>query len=157
MGYRKRGIDGQELLEWVKSNCDIDHNECWLWNGALNDKGYGLTKYKGEPIKAHQLTYNLVGGVVKEGLELDHTCRVRRCCNPDHVEPTTHSENVKRGLLSSVSAKRYAEVTACPAGHPYSGTNLYINKEGHRYCRQCGREGQKRRRLKLQEVKDENK
>lgn len=33
-----------------------------------------------------------------------------------------------------------ARATSCPAGHPYSGENLIINKKtGARICRECGR------------------
>ena len=32
-----------------------------------------------------------------EGLELDHLCRNKCCVNPQHLEPVTRSENLKRG------------------------------------------------------------
>lgn len=29
--------------------------------------------------------------------------------------------------------------THCPSGHPYSGTNVRVDKKGHRKCRTCDR------------------
>jgi len=43
--------------------------------------------------------YEYFKGPVPDGLELDHLCRVRSCCNPDHLEPVTHKENIRRGFL----------------------------------------------------------
>lgn len=139
MGYRKRGIDGLELLAWIKSQCIVDDHGCWLWQGPTNDKGYGVTNYNKIHTKAHQLTYRLQIGPVPEGLELDHTCRVRKCCNPLHMEAITHAENVKRGLLHTVSGNK-PKPTSCPKGHPYEGYNLYFDPKGGMRCRQCGNE-----------------
>jgi hypothetical protein len=47
-------------------------------------------------LPVHQLAYQLEKGLVPEGLELDHLCRNRTCCNPDHLEPVTRAENMAR-------------------------------------------------------------
>jgi hypothetical protein len=39
--------------------------------------------------------------------------------------------------------------THCPAGHPYSGNNLRITKEGNRKCRQC--DSERARRIRKEE------
>jgi len=74
---------------------------CWLWTGSRSRDGYG----KFEPAtsvfyKAHRFAYETVVGPIPEGLTLDHLCRVRRCVNPDHLEPVTNQENLLRGRLS---------------------------------------------------------
>lgn len=74
---------------------------CWLWTGALNWDGYGCFNAGPEiSSSAHRFAYRLLVGPVPDGLELDHLCRTRNCVNPDHLEPVTHAENVRRASLT---------------------------------------------------------
>lgn len=72
---------------------------CWVWKLAKTGKGYGCEwdLRRGRMVSAHILAYERAIGTVPEGLELDHLCRVRLCVNPDHLEPVTHAENIRRG------------------------------------------------------------
>ena len=36
----------------------------------------------------------------------------------------------------------------CPKGHPYAGTNLYVDPNGHRHCKICLRDANARARRK---------
>jgi HNH endonuclease len=49
---------------------------------------------------AHHVSYTTHVGEVPEGLQLDHLCRVRACCNPAHLEPVTPLVNVRRGITA---------------------------------------------------------
>lgn len=69
---------------------------CWLWERGTNG-GYGMYWFRGRNIAAHRFAYEALVGPIPEGLELDHTCRVKRCVNPAHLEPVTHRENILRG------------------------------------------------------------
>lgn len=109
---------------------------CWIWMGAIRDNGYGQTSFHGHHETAHRATYEAFVGPVPEGLELDHLCRVRCCVNPDHLEPVTHSENVRRGLTTMRARERKAAVV-CPAGHAYDTENTYVTPDGARRCRAC--------------------
>ncbi len=46
---------------------------------------------------AHRVAYQLMIGQIGQGLVLDHLCKNRRCCNPEHLEPVTIRENTLRG------------------------------------------------------------
>ncbi len=81
---------------------------CWNWQGSKDKLGYGKTRYEGRRTQAHVMFYEQTYGPVPEGLELDHLCRNHSCVNPDHVEPVTHQENLRRG----VAARKLAEVVA---------------------------------------------
>jgi len=105
---------------------------CWLWRGSQSRGGYG--RYN--ETLAHRVAYELFVGSIPEGLTLDHLCRVRHCVNPEHLEPVTLGENLRRGeSFSAVNARK----THCPRGHPLSGENLYRTKSGARCCLICKR------------------
>lgn len=69
----------------------------WLWTGELNRNDYGRLSVMGERLMAHRLSYERHVGPIPEGLILDHTCRVRSCINPAHLEPVTVQVNTLRG------------------------------------------------------------
>ena len=80
----------------IERYVERDANGCWLWMGALNRAGYAQLYLNGAARLAHRLAYAEHVGPIPDGLPLDHLCRVKRCVNPDHLEPVTASENVRR-------------------------------------------------------------
>ena len=106
---------------------------CWEWERAQNSKGYGIVWVGGKLQLTHRVVYEEIIGPIPAGLDLDHLCRNRACYNPEHLEPVTRKENVRRG-------KGHGSETHCPQGHPYSGYNLRIVKRGKgRECITCRR------------------
>lgn len=85
-----------------------DPDECWLWTGHLGSGGYGAAYVRGVRTNrgAHRVAYELAVGPVPDGLEIDHLCFTRRCCNPAHLEPVTHAENVRRSYERHRACKR---------------------------------------------------
>lgn len=70
---------------------------CWLWRGEINRNGYGRVWMNGKRFMAHRAVYEALHGPIADGMVLDHLCRNRACCNPDHLEPVTVRENTHRG------------------------------------------------------------
>ena len=101
---------------------------------------------------AHRIVYELIKGKIPEGLFIDHLCRVRNCVNPDHLEPVTHEENIRRGI-GGVNAINRAK-THCLKGHPLSGENMQM-RNGARVCLTCsrryGREAYRRKHANIAE------
>ena len=71
--------------------------KCWIWQWCLSYKGYGVVSKVRDPSGlAHVWMYKKYGGIIPEGLQLDHLCKVKCCVNPEHLEPTTNAENCRR-------------------------------------------------------------
>ena len=84
---------------WVRFWQKVDRGpEHWRWVGAINDSGYGVIWDGSRLVYAHRLSYVLHGFAIPDGMDLDHTCFVRECVRPDHLEPVTHLVNVRRSV-----------------------------------------------------------
>lgn len=115
---------------------------CWLWRGCTQANGYGFLKVggrAGKRIYAHRLAYELFKSSIPDGLEIDHLCRVRHCVNPDHLEPVTRSQNVRRGIGPAMLGNLNGSKTHCKRGHLFDARNTRWRPTGGRDCRACQR------------------
>ena len=120
---------------------------CWLWQGYVVRNGYGQVRMGKSNRYVHRVVYELLKGPIPDGLTLDHLCRIRRCANPEHLEPVTGKENCLRG--ESFSAANHRK-THCSRNHPLSGDNLVMCSDGQRRdCRECRRIRGKKSNAKL--------
>lgn len=119
---------------WPKVDASGD---CWEWTGAVNPNGYGVFVAGGRNVGAHRFAYTDLVGPIDVGKVIDHLCRNRKCVNPDHLEMTTYSENIKRGVLATVIKNKWSKVTHCKRNHEYTPQNTLINTYGTRGCRTC--------------------
>jgi hypothetical protein len=118
MGRAKKPIEAR-----LRQKVMVDAKGCWQWTGSKNNCGYGRVSYLRENRLAHRVSYVTFKGEIPNGMTIDHLCRNRACINPDHLEAVPIGVNVLRGDGPSA---RHARKTHCPAGHPYSGENLYL-------------------------------
>lgn len=123
----------------------FDGEPCWEWQMSRIRAGYGQLFVEGKHNYTHRLMYQLCKGPIPEGLQIDHLCRNRACCNPAHLEAVTSGENTKRGvLLENLRSK-----THCKNGHEFTPENTKRHKAtGGRYCRICMNAGSKARKAK---------
>ena len=125
---------------------EVSADGCWRWTGPLDPRfGYARTSIACVRMGVHEAAFVLFVGPVPEGLELDHLCRVRHCCNPLHLEAVTREENMRRMRHPWPSEPRSA-LTHCRNGHEYTDDNTYVRADAMKYCRTCARIGNAVRR-----------
>lgn len=124
-------------------------SECWLWQGALNNRGYAVVgDGEGSSMLAHRAAWQEKHGAIADGAQIDHvchnadqdcpggtTCKHRRCINPAHLEAVTASQNMRRAIRSRRPR------THCTQGHEMTEENTIIYERKHgrieRICREC--------------------
>ena len=142
--------DWPEISDLLRLFSKIDRIEsgCWLWTGAKTEGGYGTLAYGGRRRLAHRVMFALLKNPIPPHLTLDHLCRNRSCINPDHLDPVSLEENVRRGWVADRERpNRNKEKASCPRGHLYDEANTYVDPAGGRKCRRCIREAKARMRL----------
>jgi hypothetical protein len=119
---------------------------CWLWRGRLDKSGYGIARIgSGRATTAHRASYFAFVGDIADGLEVDHLCFQTACVNPSHLRLLPASVNA--------SLQRKALSATCARGHEFTPENTFWQKnrrsrgaDVHRLCRECRRQGDRRRR-----------
>lgn len=127
-----------------------EETDCWEWTAALGGAGlYGTyawrynlhdTRRKSQR-PAHIIMYMIYNGLIPDGLEIDHRCRVHECVNPNHLQAVTHRTNIHRGIGANKSH--------CKNGHEMTSENTYIDAmRAFRECKECRRDNVRRYRLR---------
>ena len=71
-------------------------DECWLWQAFRNPvSGYGGFSFEGKNEGAHRVAWILTYGPIPEGKQINHTCDIKPCCNPNHLYLGTQVDNIK--------------------------------------------------------------
>ncbi|WP_163365782.1 HNH endonuclease signature motif containing protein, partial [Enterobacter asburiae] len=55
--------------------------------------GYGSIRTGGKALRVHRFVWESVNGPVPDGMDVDHICRNRLCCNINHLRLASRSEN----------------------------------------------------------------
>jgi hypothetical protein len=119
-------------MERLRRKLIVSETGCWIVRCSPRN-GYGHISDRRRTMYAHRFMYEALVGPVPDGLDLDHLCRNRLCCNPDHLEPVTRKANLDRAF--AVRPKP----TRCPSGHAYTEENTYMSQGKYRVCRTCRR------------------
>lgn len=82
------------LDERLRKNIIVTESGCWEWQRYRLWTGYGRMTVDGRMTNAHRVAYELYVGPIPAGLLLCHKCDNPPCCNPEHLFPGTHQDNM---------------------------------------------------------------
>lgn len=123
---------------WKKVN-KLSDDECWLWIAHKIPSGYGQFNAMGKIMRAHRVSWILKNGPIPPEKVICHKCDNPSCVNPNHLFLGTLKDNSRDMIKKGRCVNKLK--THCPKGHEYSGKNLYIKPNGHRYCKECRKLG----------------
>lgn len=79
--------------------------ECWTWNGARTQQGYGLFSYRApggrrHGVGAHRAAWQLAHGrtLRRRSAVVRHACGNRLCINPKHLRVGSNWDNYLDGV-----------------------------------------------------------
>lgn len=111
-----------------------DHNQCWIWNGATLNSGYGLIRLNEEEgmrlvhrvVQDHYLPFD-------PKLEVQHNCGNKLCVNPSHL--TTGNPSTRYQVYNKPTV-HWTKTRDCYKTCPDCGISTYIlwfNRK-HKHC-----------------------
>jgi 5-methylcytosine-specific restriction endonuclease McrA len=92
LGQARREANDSPENFWAKVRRTEDPTQCWPWKQSCSDRGYGAARFQGEDLGAHVVAYVLTYGPIPDGLQINHRCQTRSCCNPAHLYAGTQMD-----------------------------------------------------------------
>lgn len=85
--------------------------DCLVWTGTTNPDGYGQIAYKGRRVVAHRYAYERTHGPIPDGMDIDHICHNKACCNVAHLRLATRKQNMEnRNRVNANNTSGYLNV-----------------------------------------------
>ena len=99
------------------TNIDKQPDGCWISRYSIGSHGYAQVGWnlgggKIHTVLAHRAAWTVVNGQVPMAMTIDHTCKVRRCVNPEHLRLLSNIENARRNQGDDFP------MGGCRHGHP---------------------------------------
>ncbi len=115
------------LITLINNNTykgDKYNNDCLLWKGGTNDKGYPQTKVGSKSYKVYRLVYQAYNPLDKiDNMPIHHKCGNRLCVNFQHLQKVTDYQNVAEMHQRLWYEKEIERLNAIIACTDYSDNN----------------------------------
>lgn len=82
---------------WSKVDVKTSDEECWPWIAGTRG-GYGFMKVNGRSVTASRIAWELFSGEKLGSRFALHDCDNRLCCNPRHIHPGDHDQNMQEAV-----------------------------------------------------------
>lgn len=107
-------------------HAERDARGCLIWQGAIEDNGYGNVNVGGRTWSTHRLSFKISNGSIPPRKRVLHSCDVRACIEPEHLHLGTSRQNSRemvqraryRGPAKLGPADRARVIEAAGAGEP---------------------------------------
>jgi len=90
-------VTRRRVKKLLRRKRQVDHRGCWLWTGSISVYGYGVCQVRKQQVRVHRMAAWLYLDLDPDDLTLDvhHTCGVKHCFNPKHLEVLTRREHAR--------------------------------------------------------------
>ena len=121
------------LLAQLEMQVEKVDTGCWIFQGSLDHGGYGQVSAFYSDVrhtKIHRLMYHAYYQNNPKNLQVHHTCAVRNCINPEHLQLVTSQENTAEMLERNNYRKTISNLqTRLERALETSIESLYIQDE----------------------------
>jgi len=128
---------------------------CWLWIGATTSRGYGHIRFGYKLQRVHRIIACIRDNIYlpyDKKWVVDHRCNTTVCCNPDHLNITTVSQNTFLGCKREKFCRKCSKLInregiLCKGCFqtPKQKSDRYYRKNKHK-IRKKAREYQRKKR-----------
>lgn len=77
------------------TNRTVRQGNCLIWTGAETDTGYGIIWAGKKLARAHRYAWEQSNGPIPRGMQIDHMCFNRKCCEVKHLRLATTKQNME--------------------------------------------------------------
>lgn len=130
-----------DLASYERRLSPPDANGCRMWLGTTNNIGYGFINFarvdgsQGGMMTAHRLALMLkLGREIQPGMNANHSCHNRLCCEPSHLSEGTQQEKIRQMITDDRIITR-ATGTRGPLNRKQTGRTYKYTEEEIQWIR----------------------